>query len=84
MANYTHLKPPEVVRIASLYGISDVTGIQSLAGGAANSSFLINTSSDDYVLSVCDEKKFKDAENLSNLTSVPTLLRQSELTPCNN
>ncbi|WP_163336180.1 homoserine kinase [Desulfopila sp. IMCC35008] len=71
MANYTTLDQDTIDRLLAHYNIGDVEKHSSLAGGSANSSIVLTTSSGHYVLSVCDEK---DIDEISTLTATLDLL----------
>lgn len=67
MATYTKLSLDEVKRFADFFGIGPVISFNPLENGAANSSFHLTTSDDNYVLSICDEKSQKEIGNLTKL-----------------
>lgn len=57
----------EVIAILAPYGIVKVTDFQLLSGGSENSNFLVKTPTRDYVLTICEQKSFEEAENLARL-----------------
>ncbi len=67
MAIYTNLTNTEVNELIGQYQIGHVTSRTPFAGGLANSSFLLQTSSGRYVLSVCDEKGIEEVSGLVRL-----------------
>lgn len=67
MADYTRLERDEIGRLIARYPVGRLEDIQDLAGGQANSSFRLTTSTGVYVLSVCDEKPFEEVARLARL-----------------
>lgn len=53
--------------MAARYPIGEIEDIEDMAGGQANSSFRLTTSTGDYVLSVCDEKTFSEVKRVAQL-----------------
>ncbi|MDQ7089540.1 MAG: homoserine kinase [Methylococcales bacterium] len=66
MANYTQLTAHDIQAIANNYDLT-VLNFESINGGAGNSSYLLQTRKEKYVLTVCDDKALKDAINLGKL-----------------
>lgn len=67
MASYTQLSATEINGLAGFFRIGEVASFSPLEGGSANSSYIIKTTDNVYVLSVCDEKTHQDVEVLSRL-----------------
>ena len=60
MAQYTKLTYKEIQQLAQQYNLS-VSNYAALEGGAANSSFLLNTAEGQFILTVTDDEIFSDA-----------------------
>lgn len=65
MAEYTGINADELRGLLSQYDLGNLVGHKRLAGGAANSSFVITTDAGEYILSVCDEKNKQEIECLT-------------------
>ena len=66
MARFTNLVEADITAISDIYGL-EITRCQPIAGGAENSSFLINTRSHDYVLTFYEKRSFAEVENMALL-----------------
>lgn len=66
MASYTQLDENDIRHISAKYGLV-VTEFEAMAGGAANSSYHLQTSSGNYVLTVLDSQGVNDAIRLAKL-----------------
>ncbi len=78
MATYTQLNQDEIQNLADHYNLR-ITEFTPLDGGNGNSSHLIKTRQNTFVLTVCDDKKFDDVFKLGQLL---LLLEQNKM-PCN-
>lgn len=67
MARYTDLTKKEISRFAESYSIGDVKEFKALGGGYTNSSFLLQTLSAKYILTICEDKSWEEIESLTNL-----------------
>ncbi len=57
----------EIISILAAYGILEITGFRLLSGGSENTNYLVTTRKKHYVLTICEQKSFKEAENLARL-----------------
>ena len=67
MANYTQLTDAVLRKISKRYGISKVKQTSVLDGGNSNSSYIIRSRKNKYVLTVLEEKSFKETRHLTAL-----------------
>lgn len=67
MAGYTQLTGREIAGLVAEYPVGSVLEHAPLAGGFANSSYLLRTGSGRYVLTVCDEKGAEEIQGLAAL-----------------
>ena len=67
MANHTMLSKKDIEKLIARYAIGDVFDFSIIEGGAGNSSFKVETNEGQFVLTICDEKKYADIQNLINL-----------------
>lgn len=67
MANYTQLTSHDIQAIANHYHLTTILKFESIEGGAGNSSYLLQTTEEKYVLTVCDDKTLSAALNLGKL-----------------
>ena len=67
MAIYARLDRNTIEALASQFGIEGVTAFSNMEGGLENTSYRIETKSEKYVLTLCDQKTFAQASNLVNL-----------------
>ena len=67
MAKYTPLNANEIEGLAGFFGIGEVGSLNLLEGGSNNTSYLLKTNNDIYVLSVCDGKSYEEVKSLSKL-----------------
>jgi len=79
MAEYTRLTPDTLASLLSSYDLGEVTGMEPLAGGLANSSIKISTGSGIYTLTVCDEKNEQEIDCLTRVSAY--LVRNGIPTP---
>ena len=68
MADYTALEHIDIDGIAERYGLGACT-ITKLTGGAANSSFRLETPSGAFTLTMLDNHDYASAQRLARLTS---------------
>ena len=68
MANLTNLVDADIAAISDLYGL-EITRCQPISGGEENSSFLVKTRSQDYVLTFYEKRTFAEVENVASLLS---------------
>lgn len=66
MARLTNLVEADISAISKTYGL-EFTRCQPIAGGDENSSFLLNTSNHDYVLTFYEKRAFAEVENIALL-----------------
>ena len=66
MATYIPLQERDVQKIAAKYNLA-ITKYEPIAGGAANSSFLLQARGKKYILTIFDEKSWSDVINLGRL-----------------
>lgn len=66
MATYTLLQENDIQTIARAYGLT-IHGFEAMEGGAANSSFRINATRGDFVLTVFDSKEWEEVVRLGKL-----------------
>lgn len=66
MARYTTLSPAHIEELLAQYGLRPLTA-RPLAGGAANSSYLVDSDSAPHVLTVLDNHDTQSAEQLAAL-----------------
>ncbi|MEE9158473.1 MAG: homoserine kinase [Gammaproteobacteria bacterium] len=67
MALYARLDRRAIEGLARRFGIGDITAFSVMHGGQENTSYCVETSSGQYVLTLCDQKSLKHATNLANL-----------------
>lgn len=67
MAIYTTLNNTAVQTIAKQYGIGNVQHFKILNGGSENTNYLLTAESGAYVLTVCERKTLKTAQELAQL-----------------
>jgi len=67
MARLTILEKHELEKLAARFGISELEGTSTIPGGTANSSFLIQSPKQKYVLTVCNDKNFREIAQLTGL-----------------
>lgn len=73
MAQYTKLQEGEVHALAREFGLQ-ITDYLPIAGGAANSSYLLNNGTDRYVLTVCDN----NPAHVEHMSQVMLLLEEHD------
>jgi len=62
MANYTQLNRQDIQKLADNYQLT-IKEFNPMEGGNGNSSQLIKTTDHAYVLTICDEKNFEEANS---------------------
>jgi len=67
MALYNCLDRSAVEDLTRRFGIGDITDISVIDGGHENTSYYVETSSDRYVLTICDQQSLKEVTNLAKL-----------------
>ena len=67
MANYTSLSQNEITLISNRFNITEIDFFITLDGGLENSSYKISSKGEIYVLTICEQKSFKKAEELALL-----------------
>jgi homoserine kinase type II len=67
MANYTSFNKDEIISISSRFNINNIDSFKILDGGLENSSYKITSKGKSYVLTICEQKSFKKAEELALL-----------------
>lgn len=67
MAQYTHLTKHEIEAILANSTTNAMRSFKVLSGGSENTNYLINTTNDNYVLTICEQKSTKDARELAHL-----------------
>lgn len=67
MANYTSLSQNEITLISNRFNITEIDSSKTLDGGLENSSYKISSKGEIYVLTICEQKSFKKAEELALL-----------------
>lgn len=77
MATYTKLNQHDIQILADNYQLK-VTEFEAMDGGNGNSSHLIKTKEDTYVLTVCDDKVFDEVLKMGQLL----LLLERHEVPC--
>jgi homoserine kinase type II len=66
MAQYTPITPQEIQQLAQQYKIT-VKNYAALEGGMANSSFLLDAVSGQYILTIAEERSYKGARLIASL-----------------
>ena len=66
MARLTNLVDADITAISDIYGL-EITRCQPIAGGAENSSFLLNARGQDYVLTFYETRSFAKVEKVALL-----------------
>jgi len=67
MALYTQLNNEEIQRIASYYGLGNVSSYNPLSGGSENSNYLMTCAQGKFVLTICEQKSIEEANQLANI-----------------
>ena len=67
MASYTTLSPARIRKLFAAYGLAEVETYEPLSGGLENTSFLVITRAERYVLTLLEQKSFQGARQLANL-----------------
>jgi len=67
MANYTQLTTLEIQALMDSFGVSEISNFELIQGGAENSSFMVENSNNNFVLSVYNEKSFDQVHRLAKL-----------------
>ena len=66
MARYTHINDQDIRIIANRYQIN-VMGYTPIVAGEANSSFLLDSDDERYILTICDGKSLSEVDQLSKV-----------------
>lgn len=66
MAQYTVLNDESIQTILIHYGIEKITSYKILSGGSENTNYLVNTNDKAFVLTICEQKSAKEAEELAS------------------
>jgi len=67
MARYARLDRTAVEDLARRFGIDDVTAFSIMEGGNENTNYCVETNSEKFVLTLCDQKSLAHATNLADL-----------------
>lgn len=67
MALYTKLNIEEIQHIANNYKLGHVSSFSGLSGGSENSNYVLTTERGKFVLTICEQKSFEEANQLANL-----------------
>ena len=67
MASYTTLSPAHIKELFAVYGLREVETYEPLSGGLENTSFLVSTRAEQYVLTSLEQKSFQEARQLASL-----------------
>jgi homoserine kinase type II len=67
MALYVRLDKAKIEILVRRFGVDDVTSFSVMDGGSENNNYCIETKSGKYVLTLCDQKSFDQATNLTKL-----------------
>jgi homoserine kinase type II len=79
MASYTKLNQQDIQSLADDYDLK-IIEFSALDGGNGNSSYILKTQQESYVLTVCDEKEVHEAFKMGQLL----LLLEKHSVPCNH
>ena len=67
MSHYAVLNKQELQALLSHYDNGNILTYKVLSGGSENSNYLIQTAKNSFVLTICEQKSLKDAEDLAKL-----------------
>jgi homoserine kinase type II len=67
MTYYTKLSLKEVKEIAANYGFARLTNYKILSGGSENTNYLVEAETVKFVLTICEQKTPKEANDLARL-----------------
>ncbi len=67
MVKYTTLSKKEIEKLIAQYPVGDVLNFNFIEGGQSNSSYKVNTSEGQFVLTICDEKNYTEVQNYVHL-----------------
>lgn len=67
MEHYTQLSKQEIATVLSQFDIHDIMSFELLTGGSENTNYLVKTSSQNYVLSICEQKSLQQTKYLADL-----------------
>lgn len=67
MADYTKLKFDQIKKLIAPYPLGNLQKTTPMDGGQANSSFMLSTDKEKYILSVCDEKNMAEIQCLTQM-----------------
>ncbi len=69
MAQYTTLNHPEVETIMAQYGVKPISTFKVLSGGSENTNYEVKSSLGHFVLTICEQKTSRQANELATLLS---------------
>ena len=67
MTQYTTLNPTEIKSIFNDFNIEDIISYEILSGGSENTNYLVESKGGKYVLTICEQKSFQEAQDLAHL-----------------
>ncbi len=67
MADYTKLKFDQIKKLIAPYPLGNLQKTAPMDGGQANSSFMLSTDQEKFILSVCDEKNMEEIQCLTRM-----------------
>ena len=67
MVLYARLDRSAVEGLTRRFGIGDITAFSVIDGGHENTSYCVETNSERYVLTICDQQSLKEVTDLANL-----------------
>lgn len=66
MAQYTYLNKTDIQSILTPYGINNVLSYKVLSGGWVNTNYLVSTPTQDFVLTISEQKSLQTAKLLAS------------------
>lgn len=67
MAQYTTLNTSEIKSICKEFNIGDIISYKVLSGGSENTNYHIISEEKQFVLTICEQKSFKESKDLADL-----------------
>lgn len=67
MAEYTKLGKQQLASILAQYSLGSLSSTSLLSGGSENTNYKLQTSTGDFVLTVCEQKTLVEAQQLTEL-----------------
>lgn len=64
MAVYTELTPTDLKEVATIFGLAEISSVQSFAGGQQNSNYHLRAGGQEYVLTLCENKTAAEVQIL--------------------